>query len=63
MVVTVVLPFVEDATSQLQELADAELGIGTIRVMRTQLVGAAPGGYRFQAIVEETTDSSIGGIE
>jgi len=51
--VVVDLPFAQDASGQLQDLIDHEVGPGMYLVKRTQLITGSPAGYRFQAIVEE----------
>jgi hypothetical protein len=58
MVLTVDLPLADDPTARFQAIADEELGAGTVRVRRMQLLGPGPVGYRYMAFVEELTGPS-----
>jgi hypothetical protein len=53
MVLNVDLPLADDPVARFQAVADEELGVGTVRVRRMQLLGPGPVGYRYMAFVEE----------
>ena len=53
MVIVVDLASDEDASTQVQDLIDAEIGKDTFVVKRTQLVATSTAGYRFHVVIEE----------